>query len=180
MLTVRKSTLATADNISGKTGVRMDTHKRSLPVIEKLKKLAELRAGYQANSARVQDAEASAKDTPQWEAYENALDVRGIIGADIEKLEAEIKAEAVDKFIGFAIGKKPFEGLEIKTFTVVKVIDEKAAREWAMKNFTPALKLDTKAIEKAGKENLTPDGLVEITTEHRAQIASDLSGYLKP
>lgn len=48
-----------------------------------------------------------------------------------------------------------------------------------MTNYTPALKLDTKAIEAAGKKNLTPAGLVEITTEYRAQLASDLSGYLK-
>lgn len=143
-----------------------------------LKKLAELRAKAEAFEIQKRTAEAQAKATPQWEEYDKSISVYAQAVSDAVALESLIKASAIEKYNGFTVGKKPADGLEIKLFTVARITNEKAAREWALVNFTPALKLDTKAIEKAGKDGLTPDGLVTIETEYRAQIASDLSAYL--
>lgn len=143
-----------------------------------LRNLAELRAKADAVEIQKRAAEAMAKSTPQYEEYEKAVTAASQAFSDAIDLEKSIKQEAVNAFIGIAIGKKPADGLEIKAFSIAKITDEKAARAWAMTNYTPALKLDTKAIEKAGKDGLTPDGLVTVETEYRAQIASDLSAYL--
>jgi len=145
---------------------------------DRLKQLAEFRAKEAAIEAQKRTAEEMAKSTPQWEEYEKSVSAYAQAASDALALESAIKSEAVESFIGMAIAKKPVDGLEIKAFIVAKITDEKAARDWAMQNYTPALKLDTKAIEKAGKDGMTPDGLVAVTTEYRAQIASDLSAYL--
>jgi len=147
-------------------------------VIEKLKQLAELRAKLDYANQEKESAKQIVEMTLEWSTYLGVSDAAKIIGNAIGYLEQEIKEDSVKAFDGTK--KRPYDGIEIKAFTITKITDERVARDWAMKNYTPALKLDTKAIEKAGKEGLTPDGLVIVETEYRAQIASDLSAYLLP
>lgn len=103
---------------------------------------------------------------------------RSQVKADIERLSEDIKLEALEEFNGTK-NKKPFDGVEIKVFTVVNITDERKAREWCMQNFRPALKLDVKVFEKAAKDGNVPDELAKVELEPRAQIAADLSTYLK-
>lgn len=98
--------------------------------------------------------------------------------AEIERLTEEIRMKALEEFNG-TNNKHPFGGVQIKFFTVVTIHDEGKAREWCLNNFRPALKLDTKVFEKAAKDGTIPDDLVKVEAEPRAQIATDLSEYLK-
>jgi hypothetical protein len=144
---------------------------------KELKELAELREQLYAAELHEHDCKVAYMLTDEYTKFEGARSESSLITTKILMAEQYIKEMAVNEFDG--VNKKPNAGLEIKAFTIAKISDEKAARQWAMKNYTPALKLDTKAIEKAGKDGLTPDGLVTVETEYRAQIASDLSGYLE-
>lgn len=98
--------------------------------------------------------------------------------AEIERLTELVKSKALEEFNGTK-NKKPFDGVEIKVFTVVNITDERKAREWCVANFRPALKLDVKVFEKAAKDGHIPDELAKVELEPRAQIAADLSMYLK-
>lgn len=132
--------------------------------------------------ARAREEEAKLKQDEMIEALKNSAEWLSLQGKrdnareHKESLEAEIKAEALATFT--ATGTKKQEGVTIKEFTVVKISDESQAREWCMTNFRPALKLDTKTFEKAAQDGTVPAELATVTTEPRAQIATDLSKYL--
>lgn len=98
--------------------------------------------------------------------------------AEIERVTEEIRMKALEEFNGTK-NKHPFDGVQIKFFTIVSITDETRAREWCLMNFRPALKLDAKVFEKAVKDGTIPADLAKVDVEPRAQISTDLSDYLK-
>ena len=112
------------------------------------------------------------------EPYMQLDQMRTQADAEIERLSEEIRMKALEEFNG-TNNKHPFEGVQIKFFTVVSIPDEAKAREWCLSNFRPALKLDLKVFEKSAKDGTIPADLAKVEAEPRAQIATDLSEYLK-
>lgn len=78
------------------------------------------------------------------------------------------------------IDKNFHEAVKIKSFTVVKILNETNLFSWAIKNFTAGLKLDKTKVEKAAKQEIVvfPTGLVKVEQEARAEISQDLSAYV--
>lgn len=70
---------------------------------------------------------------------------------------------------------KPIEGVQIKKFSVVRILDEKKAIKWAGDNAPSVLSLKKAPFNKIAKAMELE--FVEIYSEYRAQIASDLSMY---
>lgn len=99
----------------------------------------------------------------------------------VDTLEKSIKTIALEENIdedGACKEKHPHDAIEIKTFTVVEIPDEKAVAEWCLTKLPACLKLDKAKAERAAKQGFIPNNLAPVTTEFRAQIASDLSKYL--
>jgi len=93
------------------------------------------------------------------------------------ELEQQIKHDAEVEFIRNHLeNTKPYEGIQIKQFQVVRILDEREAIRWAGENAPGALSIKTAQFNKIAK---ALDGLefVKIDKEYRAQIASDLSMY---
>lgn len=141
---------------------------------EKLHDLALARAYAVKIVETRKELEAAIEETPEYRVWNIAKNAASEASAEVDKLEAEIKALAIANFDG---NKTPANGLVIKVFQVV-TMDEKSAREWAFINYRPALKLDKTAIEKAAKDGTVPAEIATVTSENRAQLASDLSEYL--
>ncbi len=95
---------------------------------------------------------------------------------DIGRVELQIKNNVTHEFIqtGLEI-TKPYDGIQIKKFQVVHVLDEKEAIAWAGVNAPQVLSLRKAPFNKIAK--VLDLSFVEINTEYRAQIASELSMY---
>lgn len=146
-------------------------------MLEKLKRLAQLRAKAEAAIKEKEDAEATAKSTPQWEAYDEAYRAARTAEDDADKFEFALKGEFVATFDGAT--KKPYDGVMIEETQTGRITDEAAALKWAMTNYTPAVLLDKRAIEKAAKDGTIKQDWVTVEVGIRAKFATDLSGYLE-
>ena len=71
---------------------------------------------------------------------------------------------------------KPYDGIQLKKFTTVTITDEQAAKEWVAENAPGCISIKKAPFNKVAKA-LGSLEFVDITTEYRAQIASDLSMY---
>lgn len=144
-------------------------------ITNKLKELAELRKELSQQKIDLDIYQSELEKTPQYQYLVAQKLICNTQSSEIEQLEKEIRELAVAQFDGQ--NKKPFKGIEIKEFSVVKVLDEKKALIWASQNAPSILKLDQAKFKKA-VENLELD-FVEKGVEYKGQIASDLSEYLK-
>lgn len=92
------------------------------------------------------------------------------------ELSDSIKEDTVKEFISSGLeNTKPYDGIQIKKFQVVHVLDDREAIEWAGTNAPQVLSLKKAPFNKIAK--VLDLSFVEINTEYRAQIASDLSMY---
>lgn len=146
-------------------------------MIEKLRTLAQLRSIAEISITAKQDAEATAKATPEWEAYDEAARNARAAENEADEYETALKAEFVKNFDGAT--KKPYDGVMVEETRTGKILDEAAALKWALTNFTPAILLDKRAIEAAAKNGTIKQDFVTVEIGTRAKFASDLSGYLK-
>lgn len=73
--------------------------------------------------------------------------------------------------------RKHSEGIEIKKFTRAIITDETSAKLWVSQNAPSLLKIDEPKVKKAVEYLNLP--WITVEDEYRAQIASDLSEYLK-
>jgi len=144
---------------------------------ERLKELAITRNKVERLKEQVQDIEDRISMT-QWgkqlREAEEALNTLKLHQADLEQ---QIKHDAEVEFVHNHLeNTKPYEGIQIKQFQVVRILDERAAKRWAGENAPGALSIKTAQFNKIAK---ALDGLefVKIDKEYRAQIASDLSMY---
>ena len=95
---------------------------------------------------------------------------------DIGRVVAQIKSNATHEFISSGLkNTKPYDGIQIKKFKVVHLLDERTAILWAATNAPQVLSLKKAAFNKIAK--VLDLEFVEIDDEYRAQIASDLSMY---
>lgn len=146
-----------------------------MDITDKLKELAGKRDVLERCKNDVLYWKQELEKTSEWIVFQKTLDLQKRFSIEMEELEKEIRDIAVQIFDGQ--NKKPVHGIEIKEFSVIKVLDEKKALIWASQNAPSILKLDQTKFKKA-VENLELD-FVEKSVEYRGQIASDLSEYLK-
>lgn len=145
---------------------------------EKLKELATRRQDLETTKKELESKKIDLQLTPEWLAVERFTRCVNEDKEAIEALEVEIKLQGTMAFLeNPTLGRKPVKGIEVKEFSIIKVLDEKKALIWASQNAPSILKLDQTKFKKA-VENLELD-FVEKGVEYRTQIASDLSEYLK-
>ena len=113
---------------------------------------------------------AALEASPEWK---DAVTQIAFSENEVNKLEAEIREEALDEFKATGT-KKPHEKVDIAMFSIVKPYNEAAAREWCFTNFRPALVLDKKFFEGQVKDGNIPDSIAQSDVEPRAKIATKL------
>lgn len=144
----------------------------------KLGQLARTRLAKIAAQKSLDECKELLEDTDEWKSVEDAKEWLNRMSEQQELEEKEIRILSNLHFSNDeTANKKPFKGIEIKEFSIIKVLDEKKALIWASQNAPSILKLDQTKFKKA-VENLELD-FVEKGVEYRTQIASDLSEYLK-
>lgn len=113
---------------------------------------------------------AALEASPEWK---DAVTQIAFSENEVNKLEAEIREEALDEFKATGT-KKPHESVQVQFYSIVKEYNEAAAREWCFQNFRPALTMDTKTFEKAVKDGQIPDSIAQSDVEPRVKIATKL------
>lgn len=136
---------------------------------KKLDELKDLRKAESFNKDEIDSLLEAVKQSPD---YLRAQEILTNTKQAIAALEAEIKSAGVQAYTETG-EKKVFPGVNVKVFKAVKIIDEKAMREWTVKNLPDALVPDTEKLKKYAKEIAPVDG-IQITEEPRAEIASKL------
>lgn len=113
--------------------------------------------------------------TQKWHA---AADKRREQEQYITELEWTVRNAALNAYVATG-DKTPAGGVTIKIWKdVAYAVD--AVTNWARSNMPMLLTLDKVRFEKAARSGLlSPDAPVSIIDDPRAQIASDLSGYLE-
>ncbi len=96
--------------------------------------------------------------------------VDGMAGGIRDRVETEFRLSAEPR------DTKPYDGIQLKKFTIVTITDEQAAKEWVAENAPGCIAIKKAPFNKVAKA-LGSLEFVDITTEYRAQIASDLSMY---
>ena len=124
--------------------------------------------------AAADEAKAVAEASAAWANYQEKLQWYREQAAFVDGMENEIRSIVIHDYDG---DKHPYPGVEIKTFTVITVTDQKAAVKWAGENAPACVKLDEVKFKKVAEALDLP--FVSKSTENRVQIASDLSYYLK-
>jgi hypothetical protein len=111
--------------------------------------------------------------TPEYVALQAIKKEIGNTKDDASRAELQIKNNVIPEF-GLD-DKKPCDGVQIKEFSVIRVLDEKEAKRWASENAPGVITLNKSKFDRAVK-GLELDFIYK-DTEYRAQIASDLSMY---
>lgn len=158
----------------------MDTTTMDTDTIEdKLRKVAEIRKEIRE---KLFDYDCKKAKIEQSEGYVMMLRAKEIADELIESeniLLSEIRERALERFFASNFeAKKPAPGVEIKKFTVLKIKDEKSAKEWAAHNAPNTLRLDERTLQKVIAGGVEVDW-ASIKDDYRAQISSDLSEYLE-
>jgi hypothetical protein len=143
---------------------------------DKLKELAHKRIEIAEYKARVKDAETQLQQYQPFIHLQNMKDHLKKMETEANDLTGQIKNEVEGNFVAPSGNKKPHDGIEIKKFQVVHMLDEDMAKEWLAQNTPNVLTIKKSKFNQIVK---AVGGLkfVEINDEWRAQIASDLSMY---
>jgi len=144
---------------------------------EKLMELAITRNKVNRVGQEVKDLETQLEESALGKLLNDTKVVLNMLKQHQAELEQQIKHDAEVEFVRNHLeNTKPYEGIQIKQFQVVRILDEREAIRWAGENAPGALSIKTAQFNKIAK---ALDGLefVKIDKEYRAQIASDLSMY---
>jgi len=148
-----------------------------MEITDYLHELAISRTKVARIKAEVKDLETQLEESELGRTLAIAKENLKMVEAEQQTLEGGIKHQVEVEFIRNHLeNTKPYEGIQIKQFQVVHILDEREAIRWAGENAPGALSIKTAQFNKIAK---ALDGLefVKIDKEYRAQIASDLSMY---
>jgi len=137
--------------------------------------LAQLRQKIEQLSTEKHDLELAIKATDTYRLSIEVTDKLQAAKREEESTMETIRALAVEKSKATGYEVRKFDKVEVKAFTTLKILDEKRAIQWAAVNAPSTLSLK-KEFDKVAK-SLELD-FVEVSTEYRGQIASDLSSLL--
>lgn len=145
---------------------------------EEMRELAEARHRLEIMKVRETQLARIVGERLEYQMWQDAIAHRHEHEQAIAAKEGLIRDAAVCAFVDTG-QKQPVAGVVIKHFTaLVYAVD--AATNWARANMPTLLALDKVRFEKAARAGiLSPDAPVSIIDDPRAQIASDLSGYLE-
>ena len=148
-----------------------------METIDYLKQLADDRIKVARLKAEVKDRQSALEKTQEYQDLESRKEVLRILEASmngtVEGLKDRIEREFID---GGKENTQPYDGVQVKKFQVVRILDERAAKKWAGENAPGALSIKTAQFNKIAKA-LDSLNFIEIDIEYRAQIATDLSMY---
>ena len=137
--------------------------------------LAQLRKKHQEAQEAAKRTQEVLETDPLWQKVQSFKTDAAMVGELVSKLETEIRNAATLEYADSGI--KDFDGVQIKIFTTLEYDEQKAVDYCLEHQHANLLKLNKTGFEKVAKE-LKPD-FVKIDEVARAQIASDLSEYLK-
>ncbi len=151
-----------------------------METVDFLKELNAKRNELLRMDAEVYDAQKELEKSEPFVALQARKAELQILRARVDGLAGGIKDRVETEFRLFAKPRdtKPYEGIQLKKFTVVTITDEQAAKEWVAENAPSCIAIKKAPFNKVAKA-LGSLEFVDITTEYRAQIASDLSMYEK-
>ena len=116
------------------------------------------------------------EQTDEYQQLQKSEEILDNIWDDVSKIEEVIRTLVYDQFISSGLeNTKPYDGIQIKKFSVVHILDERGAIKWAATNAPQVLSLKKAPFNKIAK--VLDLEFVESDNEYRAQIASDLSMY---
>jgi hypothetical protein len=148
-----------------------------METIDFIRDLAIGRVQLAEEKAKVKDLEAELEQCDAYQKLQEAKENLKLKEAAIRGLEAGIKNRVETEFVRSGMeNNNPYEGIKIKKFQVVRILDERAAKEWAGENAPGAVSIKKAQFNKIAKA-LDSLKFLEIDTEWRAQIATDLSMY---
>ena len=143
---------------------------------EKLYRLFHQRQEVKKWESEVDDAQKVLETTLEYKNLQYLKEAVHGAKTKIEEAEEFIKETTVKDFIHFGLkNTKPYDGIQIKKFDVVHLLDERQAITWAATNAPQVLSLKQTPFNKIAK--VLDLDFVQKTTEYRAQIASDLGMY---
>jgi hypothetical protein len=142
----------------------------------KLKELAQQKIAIAEYKAKVKDAETTLQQYQPFIHLQNMKDHLKEIEKEMDSLVGQIKNEIEKEFVHTGLeNTKPYEGIHIKKYQQVRILDEVEAKEWAAENAPQTLTLKKAPFNKIAK--VLELDFVEVYSEWRATIASDLSMY---
>ena len=148
-----------------------------MDTIEFIKELALERIKLAMVKAEVKDLQTALEQSQEYQDLQARKTALNVLDAHVKGLEGGIKDRVETAFrLSADKNTKPHEGVQVKKFQVVRILDERAAKEWAGENAPGALSIKTSQFNKIAKA-LDALDFLEIDTEWRAQIATDLSMY---
>ncbi len=122
------------------------------------------------------------KADPEYiEAVQNIADDQKLIDKLTFEIQVQYEMEARLNDKGKVAEPHPHEAVTLKKFDTTRVAyDPEKALEFCKREFTPALTLNAKVYEKAALDGNLPKDIALVIPgyEIRAQIASDLSGFV--
>ena len=150
-----------------------------METIDYLKELAISRTKVARLKAEVKDLEKELEESELGARLSNARDSLKLLEVAQKGLINGIKIRVEEEFISSGLeNTNPYDGVQVKKFQEVHILDEDAAKEWAAINVPNVVTLNKSNFDKVAK---AVGGLkfVQIVDDYRAQIASDLSMYEK-
>lgn len=138
----------------------------------------ELLAYERQKLARLKDELSKKQDyleaTMAYKEVQEARDNVKIMEEEVSRVEELIRSVILEEFPSHN-NKKPYDGIQIKEFSTITILDENAAKQWATVNAPSIVTLNKSKFNSAVKELELP--FVQKGIEYKVQIASDLSMY---
>jgi len=114
------------------------------------------------------------EQTMAYKEVQDAQDLVKIAKDEVSRVEELIRSVAYEQFVSDQ-NTNPFDGIKIKKFSIVRILDENEAKRWATENAPSIVSLNKSKFNRAVKELELP--FIQKDNEYRVQIASDLSIY---
>jgi len=117
------------------------------------------------------------EQTEEYRKLQEAKANTKIMSDEVDRVEELIRSIAYDRFVSDH-NKNPVDGIKIKEFSTITILDENEAKRWATENAPSIVTLNKSKFNSAVKALELP--FVEKGIEYKVQIASDLSIYENP
>ncbi len=148
-----------------------------METIDYLKELALNRTKLLHMDAEVYDAQKELEQSEPYLQLQERKEALKVLRARVDGLAGGIKDRVETEFnLSADKNTKPYDGIQIKKFQVVTIIDERKAKAWAGNNAPGTLSIKKAQFNKVAKA-LDSLEFVKIEDEYRVQIASNLSMY---
>ena len=149
-----------------------------MTIEEQLRQIALVREQIKVALAQYDTSQTAFQATPEYIQFRaeksrvDALMAEEAVLIDAVREDALLISAASDY-----VDRNPAQGVTVKKFTKLTIQDEKAAKQWAATNAPLTLRINDGELKKIVAGGVEVDW-GEIVDEYKAQVSSDLSGYL--